>query len=278
MSSFLKKHGRQPKLYIDLPSNGRFYPDNCLLDNTASNLPVFGMTANDEIMIKTPDALFAGQATVEIIKNCIPNIQDPWKMPTIDVDHCLIAIRMATYGPTMGLSTTCPHCDTQQDVELNLNVLIDQGASKVFQNKVEIQDLTFDLRPLNYQEQASLQKRLYETQRQLMSIPKEWDDEKKQQQTALLLKESSKLQVETVMQFVEKISNGTEEEVDAKQIEDFLITGDAIYFNKLRKMIEEIRKNWDSKLIDKVCDNEKCKKDYKFSVTLDYSNFFEPRS
>jgi hypothetical protein len=278
MSSFLQKHSRQPKLYIDLPSNGRYYPDGVLVDGMATNLPVFGMTANDEIMIKTPDALFAGEATVQVIKNCIPNITNPWKMPTIDIDHCLIAIRMATYGNNMPMSTKCPKCGTENQVDLNLNVLIEQASSKVFQSEVQINDLTFLLNPLDYETQTSLQKRLYETQRQISSIPKEWSDEEKQTQVTKLLKASTVLQVETIMSFVEKITDGDNEETSQEEIQNFLTQGDAVYFNKLKEIVEKIRKDWDKKVIENVCTNEECKEVFNFSVTLDYANFFAPRS
>ena len=278
MSSFLQKHTRQPKLYIDLPSNGRHYPKGVLVDDSPTNLPVFGMTANDEIMIKTPDALFAGQATVEVIKNCIPNITDPWKMPTIDVDHCLIAIRMATHGNSLPLGTTCPHCDTQQDVDVNLNTLIEQSATKVFRDTVTINDLTFTLKPLDYRKQSDLQRRLYEAQRQLSSIPTNTPEDEKKKLITGLLSHSTKLQVETILSFVDKISDGSDEEANPEQIEEFLVSGDAVYYNQLRKTVEEIRKEWDSKLIPKNCDNEECGKEYKFAVTLDYANFFGPRS
>lgn len=278
MSSFLQKHSRQPKLYIDLPSNGRYYPDGVLVDDMATNLPVFGMTANDEIMIKTPDALFAGEATVQVIKNCIPNITNPWKMPTIDIDHCLIAIRMATYGNNMPMSTKCPKCGTENQVDLNLNVLIEQASSKIFQSEVQINDLTFLLNPLDYETQTSLQKRLYETQRQISSIPKEWSDEEKQTQVTKLLKASTVLQVETIMSFVEKITDGDNEETSQEEIQNFLTQGDAIYFNKLKEIVEKIRKDWDKKVIENVCTNEECMEVFNFSVTLDYANFFVPRS
>ena len=89
---------RQPKIYVKLPSQGRFYPPNTLDVSSNDEYPVFAMTAKDELMFKTPDALLSGQSTVEIIKSCIPAIKEPWQMPSIDVDFALIAIRIATYG------------------------------------------------------------------------------------------------------------------------------------------------------------------------------------
>ena len=59
MSSFLEKHKRQPKIFIDLPSNGQFYDESVIQDQQYTQLPVFGMNTMDEIMLKTPDALFS---------------------------------------------------------------------------------------------------------------------------------------------------------------------------------------------------------------------------
>jgi len=89
---------RQPKIYLDLPSKGNYYTQGSLDVSEDGRYPVYAMTAKDELMYKTPDALMNGQATVEVIKSCIPSIKDPWKMPSLDVDACLVAIRIATYG------------------------------------------------------------------------------------------------------------------------------------------------------------------------------------
>ena len=100
----LKKYFRQPKIYLKLPSGGEFYNSNELDMPENSEVPVYPMTAKDELLFKTPDALINGQATVDVIKSCIPNIRNPWSMPSIDMDAVLIAIRLATYGEKMTIS------------------------------------------------------------------------------------------------------------------------------------------------------------------------------
>ena len=67
MSTFLEKHKRQPKIFIDLPSQGKFYNSDVV--SKTEGLAVFGMTAMDEIMLKTPDALFSGEATAQVMKS-----------------------------------------------------------------------------------------------------------------------------------------------------------------------------------------------------------------
>ena len=54
--------------------------------------PVYAMTAKDEITFKTPDALLNGQATVDVIQSCMPNIKNAWHTPSIDMDAILVAI------------------------------------------------------------------------------------------------------------------------------------------------------------------------------------------
>jgi len=94
----LANYFRQPKMYMRLPSHGQFYPEGALDTSEIDEYPVYAMTAKDELMFKTPDALMNGQATVEVIKSCIPAIKNPWQMPSLDLDAVLIAIRIATYG------------------------------------------------------------------------------------------------------------------------------------------------------------------------------------
>ena len=114
----LRQFQRQPKLYIDLPSRGKWYDEKIVADGTSTSLAVFSMTANDEIGFKTPDALVTGEATVRNIKSCIPAILDPWNIRTIDSDSILIAIRIASYGETMSVSSPCKKCseDNAYDV------------------------------------------------------------------------------------------------------------------------------------------------------------------
>ena len=92
---------RQPKIYVSLPSKGEFYPEGSLVKTHNNEYPVFAMTARDELLFKTPDALMNGVATREVITSCIPNILDPLKIPSLDVDAILSAIRIATYGEEM---------------------------------------------------------------------------------------------------------------------------------------------------------------------------------
>ena len=117
----LAKHFRQPSIYIKLPSNGRFWPEGALDLPVTGQIPVYPMTAKDEITLRTPDALMNGAGVVDVIRSCCPSITDPWKMPSIDVDAVLIAIRIASYGADMDIDTDCPYCKEENTHTVNLN-------------------------------------------------------------------------------------------------------------------------------------------------------------
>ena len=69
-SNPLKKYYRQPKQFVKLPSNYRFYTEGSISVPESREVAVYPMTAKDEMMFKTPDALLNGQATVDVIQSC----------------------------------------------------------------------------------------------------------------------------------------------------------------------------------------------------------------
>ena len=130
----LAKHFRQPILYISLPSQGKWYPADALDVPVNGQLPIYAMTAKDEITMKTPDALLNGASTAHVIESCCPGIKDPWKMPTVDLDTILIAIRLATYGEMM--TTPIKIQDLELEYQVDLRTIMDQLASQINWNPV----------------------------------------------------------------------------------------------------------------------------------------------
>ena len=95
-NSPLNKIKREPKLYVDLPSGGNYYAPGLL--SKANELAVYSMTARDEMTANTPDALYTGLASTEILKRCMPDLKNPHLMPMLDVQFCLASVRLASYG------------------------------------------------------------------------------------------------------------------------------------------------------------------------------------
>ena len=137
----LQQYYRQPSIYIKLPSEGRYYDKNTFTPTETGEIPILPMTAKDELAFKTPDALINGQATVDVIKSCVPNMLDPWKMVNYDTDAILLAIRIATYGETMDISYVVPVAPSI--LEQLAKVTIDDYATTAKGFKIKINPLTY---------------------------------------------------------------------------------------------------------------------------------------
>lgn len=114
---------RKPAIYISLPSSGKYYQTapQMSVDN---ELAIYAMTARDELVSKTPDALFNGEATVSLIKSCCPDIIEPREMPVNDLLAVLIGIRIASYGDSIDVDVQCPACAFTNQLSINSTALL----------------------------------------------------------------------------------------------------------------------------------------------------------
>lgn len=88
-----------PGSTFQLPSRGLFYKNNELdKDVEMGEVHIHPMSAFDEILMKTPDALFSGEAVNTVFKRCIPQILKPLELLGKDVDFLLVCLRQITYG------------------------------------------------------------------------------------------------------------------------------------------------------------------------------------
>jgi hypothetical protein len=120
----LKQYFRKPGLWIKLPSQGNFYKEKPAELNEMGEIPIYPLTAKDELMLKNADALLNGSAITQMINSCAPTIIDPMTMPAIDLDAVLVAIKRCTYGEIQEVNCTCPQCETANEVSLSLNHII----------------------------------------------------------------------------------------------------------------------------------------------------------
>lgn len=96
---------RMPGETFTLPSGGLLY-DNGELDKFTTNGEVhaYPMTAYEEIMMKSPDLLFSGDAGKATIKKCVPSVLQPGLLFAKDVDFLMICIRKVSYGNDIQIS------------------------------------------------------------------------------------------------------------------------------------------------------------------------------
>ena len=153
---------RKPEIYITLPSKGRFYEKGNLDMPPNGEIGIFPMTARDELIFKSPDALLNGATNAEVIKSCVPSIRDPWGIPSLDMDAILIGIRIATYGEMMELSVTCPKCKGKNDFQVEITQLLEETKFWEFDDTLTLDDIIIKFKPLSYKELNSESLRQFE--------------------------------------------------------------------------------------------------------------------
>lgn len=274
----LSNYYRQPKIFISLPSRGNYYA-NGALDRTDDNqYPVYAMTAKDELMYKTPDALLSGQATVEVIRSCIPAIQDPWSMPSLDVDAALVAIRIATYGKSMEVNSTCPHCKESNEYDLDLIAHLGKLTSFDYDPDIRSGELMIHLRPYTYREITKIALRSGEQEKIFRVINNESlsEDEKLEQFGQSFIK-LTELTIDIVAGCIKSITTPDGEEVtDREFIAEFIDNAPKEVFNTINDRISAIAQSLNFNVDQVECNN--CHEKYDLQVTIDQANFFAARS
>jgi hypothetical protein len=113
---------RIPGETFRLPSRGLFYNHNELSDDVVDGeVHVLPMTTVDELAFKSADKLFTGQAVAEVFARRIPQIQQPMKLLSKDVDYLMMCLRLVSYGENMELEIA-HDCDDAKEHSYNVPV------------------------------------------------------------------------------------------------------------------------------------------------------------
>jgi len=276
---------RQPKIYISLPSNGAYWPDGSINYPENGQLPVYSMTAKDELMFKTPDALLNGQAVVDVIESCIPNIKNAWDTPNIDVDTLLIAIRLATYGEMMDLTHRVPNTNEDVTYQVDLRILLDElSRSDPWKEAVQITDnLTCFIRPLTYKHLTNTSLKTFETQRLLQAANNdELSEEQKLEIYNQGLGSMSDITLDLTVESIKAIEIPGTIVREREFIKEFLDNADKDVYKKIQEHIAAMRDANSLKPITIRSSEEQIEagapETYLLPVTMDNSDFFAQRS
>lgn len=270
----LAKHFRQPALYAPLVSKGKFWPDDAVNLPATGELPIYPMTARDEITLRTPDALINGTAIVEIIQSCCPLIVDAWEMPSVDVDSILIAIRIASYGESMTVSGKCPHCNEEHDYSIGLQSALASIQMPDYDTPVNIDDLLVFLKPLNYREVSRASQRTFDEERLIMSLTNDGiSDEDKQKAFDAHLQRMIDLNLDNLVAYTDCIIADSQPVTEQKFIKEFYANISAANLKKLQSRVRDDSMKVNIQPMDAQC--KACDHQFKLTVTFDYASFFE---
>ena len=277
----LEKYYRQASIYITLPSKGVYYSEQDFTPTTSGEIPVFPMTAKDEISFKTPDGLINGESTVSVIRSCVPNIKNPWNLVNYDLDAVLIAMRLATYGETMDVSAPVPGIGETITQTVNLPSVLEQLKSVDIKDSFTTADgFTIKVKPLTYKQINVMQQKTFEQQKTVATIESsDLGAEEKNKRFSDCFKILTELNFKVLEEAVESITTPDNQTVtDAGQIKNFLENANSKITREIQDSINKIRAQASIKPLKVKSTEEQIKKgapvNYDLPITFDNANFF----
>lgn len=271
----LAKHFRQPALYIKLTSGGKYWKEGSLEMPVTGELPVYPMTTRDEITLRTPDALINGTSVVEVIQSCCPSIKDAWSMPSIDVDSTLIAIRIASYGQFMSVTSKCPACSEEHDYDVDLTAALADIKSPDYTQSITLDGgLVIKLKPMNYMQVSQAGVSVFEEQKLIQTLADpDLDEDTRKAQYESHVKKMIDINLNNVTNCTESITTAEGIAVtDTRFIKEFYLNSESTVLRKVQEQITKFSEVVGIKPADVKCTD--CGNAFKIDVEFDYASFF----
>lgn len=268
----LKQYFRRPGIYLKLPSGGLGYEPGVIEMTETGDLPVYPMTAIDEITSKTPDALYNGGAVVDIISSCIPAIKQPWKITSVDLDAILVAIKIATNGNEMEIETTCNKCEETSKFGVNLSMILNNFKSGDYENGLVIDQLKIKFRPLDYKSLAASSIKQFEIQKSIIVINSMDEGPAKDEKSAEILKTITDSTVDILVDTIDCIITPEAIVNEREYIMDFIRNTDKRTFETIRDHSVKLRESTQTQPLHITCTH--CSHEYDQPFTLNISDFF----
>lgn len=274
-SNPLSKFFRTPAIYLSLPSGGKFWPKQALDMPENGELPVFPMTQRDEITLRTPDALINGQGVVDVIQSCIPNIKNAWLMPSTDVDSCLIAMRIASYGHNMDFDQVCPHCREEHTYGMDLRHAMESIRAPDYGSVKTFDGLNIRFKPQNYKQANHMSQVGFQMQRTQQAI-EQLPPESEEQMLAVnqQLNKLTELTAEVMANCTEyiELADTGEKITDHQYLQEFYNNIDSKLFKNIQDTLASVTEPANMKASKTAC--QSCGETIELNIMFDYASFF----
>ena len=285
----LSSYYRAPKLYTKLPSLGKYYTPDVVEMPENGELPVFAMTAKDELLMKNPDALLNGEAVVQVIQSCIPNVKDAKSMLSADVDTLLVAIQGATFGDDLEVMGNCDKCGEEARGITSVERALHQMDVLEDEYEVPVMGLIIKVIPFTYTSTIKAGITNFQSTRSLQNIGEITDDQERLRLFTENFQKVAELNFVLILDSINEIRGSNEDGdfvvTDKQQISDFLNNVDSSVGKAVEEKIQEINSIGISNEMMLSCVNEECPENkgknvpdesYSFmsKVNFDPVNFF----
>lgn len=266
---------KKPAVFVSLPSGAKWYDPKPKL-SVDNELAVYPMSARDELLTKTPDALFNGEANIALLSSCCPDIVNPRQIPVNDLLVLLIAIRQATYGNTFDVDLECPNCKHLNQLTIDSGTLLSKVNVVTADQEVKL-DRNFKVlvRPYTIEDRTIIQIQNIKRQKMIDSLlASDADEDTKSKMFGETFVELATLTVDIITNCIESVQapESSDVIVDKALIREWLQNISKKDHDVIKQRVEDLSDdgldtNFKAKCIE-------CSHEWTQEVELDMSNFF----
>lgn len=278
----LKQYFRQPALYIKMPTGGRWYSPTEVNVTIDGEIPVYGLTAIDEVMLNTPDAMLNGQSLEKVISNCVPDVKNVKKLLLPDLDALFLAIKSATNSGKYDFDRNCPKCEHENNFEINCQTLMDT-MSYIDESDCIVNfndDLIVYVKPYSFEMRQMFMQREFEEEKILKAIDASNQDLNEFEKARILgesIERLSKITFDLVSKSVDRIvmvkQNVTV--TDPVHLSEWLISINKQQADSVMKAVNELNTVGVNKEIPAQC--AECQHEWTETLNFDPVSFFARR-
>lgn len=275
----LSQFYRVEKIYVTLPSGGKFYDDpNVVILNDDGEVGIKAMTAADEVLFRNPDALLNGEAIRKVISSCVPQVNKPEKLLSNDIDTLITAIRHASYGDQLDVEAPCPNCSHKNKFGLSIESTLSSSDKLAESYPINLSmGPTVYVRPYTFTESCKAIKKSFE-QKNVVKHLEDPDISEEQKMTIIgsSISNLADMSFELVRDSVIKICGEFEGEefvvTDRNQINEFISNTGRDDAKKIQDKIEEINAIGIKKEFDAKC--SECGTEWSVPIDFNPATFF----
>lgn len=274
----LKQYFRQPGAYVKLPTQGRWYGADDIIMSADGEVAVYPMSALDDILLNTPDAMLNGQALEKVIKNCVPDIKNVKKIMIPDLEAIFVAMKHATHNGKVDYERSCPNCKHENTFDLNSEMLLDNITSVDPNDTVIFFDdnLEIHVKPYNFEMRQLFIKKEFEEERaiRLLDMNKDADEMKKAEMLAQGVDRIAQLTFGLVARSIQKVIMKKENitVTDPTHIQEWLLRISKPQSEKIIEAVNRLNAAGVPKELPVKC--ESCGHEWKDRLQLDPTSFF----
>jgi hypothetical protein len=273
----LARFYRVPGLTVMLPTRGAFFDQRDYNPALNHEVPIFPMRAQDELLMKNPDALMSGYAIEELLKSCVPAIRNPRAVSSPDLDVLLLAIRAASYGDNMEIEVACPSCGAEHTFECHLPSVMGSMTYVDQQNPVELAPgLTAYVKPYTLETVTTITLTSYEEGRSLQIAEASGDEVQISAARNRAFRRLSSLQSNAMIGAIVALVTPEATVTDRGAIGRFIQNVGRSMTSKLEAKLREINTKGIDKAIHVAC--TACQHEWETEIEFNPSTFFEQGS